>query len=53
MMAKKMESTDSEEEIREAFRVFDKERHGAISVDELRWVVYDALILCDSMEDGD
>ena len=36
MMAKKMESTDSEEEIREAFRVFDKERNGSICVDELR-----------------
>ena len=39
MMAKKMESTDSEEEIREAFRVFDKERNGSICVDELRRVV--------------
>ena len=38
MMAKKMESTDLEEEIREAFPVFDKERHGAISVEELRFV---------------
>lgn len=27
MMARKMKDTDSEEEIREAFRVFDKVRH--------------------------
>ena len=39
MMAKKMESTDSEEEIKEAFRVFDKERNGSISTAELRYVM--------------
>ena len=30
MMAKKMKDTDSEEEIREAFRVFDKDGNGFI-----------------------
>ena len=30
MMARKMKDTDSEEEIREAFRVFDKDGNGFI-----------------------
>jgi Ca2+-binding EF-hand superfamily protein len=29
MMARKMKDTDSEEEIREAFKVFDKDGNGA------------------------
>jgi len=36
MMARKMIDTDSEEEIYEAFRVFDKDGSGFISPDELR-----------------
>ena len=40
MMARKMKDTDSEEEIREAFRVFDKDGNGFISAAELRWVRY-------------
>jgi len=39
MMAKKMGEGDSEEEIREAFRVFDSERLGYITTDELRFVM--------------
>ena len=35
MMARKMKGTDSEEEIREAFRVFDKDGNGYISAAEL------------------
>ena len=31
MMARKMKDTDSEEEIREAFRVFDKVCHNAVN----------------------
>ena len=37
MMARKMKDTDSEEEIREAFRVFDKDGNGYISAAELRY----------------
>ncbi|XP_063729557.1 uncharacterized protein LOC134857118 isoform X2 [Symsagittifera roscoffensis] len=36
MMAKKMRDTDSEEELRSAFRVFDRDKDGCISVTELR-----------------
>ena len=39
MMARKMKDTDSEEEIREAFRVFDKDGNGFISAAELRYVM--------------
>lgn len=39
MMARKMKDTDSEEEIREAFRVFDKDGNGFISAAELRHVM--------------
>ncbi|KAK2162825.1 hypothetical protein LSH36_91g07039 [Paralvinella palmiformis] len=39
MMAKKMENTDWEEEIKEAYRVFDRERKGYIHTDELKHVM--------------
>ena len=39
MMAKKMKDTDSEEELREAFKVFDKDGNGFISAAELRHVM--------------
>lgn len=39
MMARKMKDTDSEEEIREAFKVFDKNGDGKISAAELRHVM--------------
>lgn len=39
MMARKMKDTDTEEEIREAFRVFDKDGNGFISAAELRHVM--------------
>jgi len=39
MMARKMRDTDSEEEIREAFKVFDKDGNGFISTAELRHVM--------------
>lgn len=38
MMARKMRDTDSEEEIKEAFKVFDKDGNGFISAAELRCV---------------
>ena len=40
MMARKMKDTDSEEEIKEAFKVFDKDGNGFISAAELRHVVH-------------
>jgi len=39
MMARKMKDSDSDEEIREAFRVFDKDGNGFISAAELRHVM--------------
>ena len=36
MMAKKMKDSDNEEELREAFRVFDKDGNGYISGELLR-----------------
>ncbi|EPS71154.1 calmodulin, partial [Genlisea aurea] len=41
LMARKMKDTtmDSEEELKEAFRVFDKDQNGFISPDELRHVM--------------
>merc|ERR1712172_185172 len=39
MMARKMKDTDSEDEIKEAFKVFDKDGNGFISATELRHVM--------------
>ena len=39
MMCRKMKDCDSEEEIREAFKVFDKDGNGFISAAELRHVM--------------
>ena len=39
MMARKMKDTDTEEELREAFKVFDKDGNGLISAIELRHVM--------------
>ncbi len=39
MMAKKMREADSEEEVREAFRVFDKDGDGFLTLKELRQVM--------------
>ena len=39
MMAKRIENTDSGEEIREAFRVFDMDRSGFVQVEEMRFVM--------------
>lgn len=38
-MARKMKDTDSEEEIMEAFKVFDRDNNGFISAAELRHVM--------------
>eukprot|EP01089_Gocevia_fonbrunei_P005715 TRINITY_DN161_c0_g1_i1.p1 TRINITY_DN161_c0_g1~~TRINITY_DN161_c0_g1_i1.p1 ORF type:complete len:150 (-),score=49.10 TRINITY_DN161_c0_g1_i1:47-496(-) len=39
MMARKMQDSEGEEEIREAFKVFDKDGNGLISAAELRHVM--------------
>ena len=39
MMARKMRDTDSEEEIKEAFKVFDRDNNGYISAAELKHVM--------------
>mmetsp|Transcript_26966 Transcript_26966/g.20175 ORF Transcript_26966/g.20175 Transcript_26966/m.20175 type:complete len:102 (-) Transcript_26966:20-325(-) len=36
LMAKKMKDTDAEEELVEAFKVFDKEGRGEVSIEELK-----------------
>ena len=38
-MARKMKDTDSEEELHEAFKVFDKDGNGTISAAQLRHVM--------------
>ena len=39
MMAKKMKECDTEQELRDAFKVFDKDGNGLISAAELRHVL--------------
>jgi calmodulin len=39
LMARKMKSSDSEEDIREAFKVFDKDGNGFIDASELKHVM--------------
>ena len=39
LFARKMKDTDSEEEILEAFKVFDKDGNGLISIEELKHVM--------------
>ena len=39
MMSRKMQDTDSDDETREAFKVFDKDGNGKISAAEFRHVV--------------
>ena len=39
LMARKMKDSDSEEQLKEAFRVFDKDQNGFISAAELRKVL--------------
>lgn len=39
MMSRKMDNNDDDEVIREAFKVFDKDKNGTISADELRHVI--------------
>ena len=38
-MAKKIKDVDNEEELREAFRIFDKEGNGFITASELRHIM--------------
>ena len=38
MMVKKMSETDTENEVREAYRVFDKDKDGFITRDEMKMI---------------
>lgn len=49
MMARKMKDTESEEEIREAFKVFDKDGNGYISAAELRHVRLFSLLVTPAL----
>jgi calmodulin len=40
IMARKMKDTDSEDEILEAFKAFDKDGNGFVSADELRHIMH-------------
>ena len=40
LMAKKMKENDSEDELIEAFKVFDRDGNGKISAHELRYVIF-------------
>lgn len=40
MMSKKMNETDHESEIKEAFEIFDREKSGFISHSDLKYVMY-------------
>lgn len=53
-MARKMHDTDSEEEIREAFKVFDKNNDGHISAAELKHVMSELYLpeSCWDVADG-
>lgn len=39
LMARKLKDTDTEEEVKEAFAVFDKDNDGKITAEELRTVM--------------
>lgn len=53
MMARKMEDADSEEEILQAFKVFDKDGNGFISAAELRHILTNlGEVLTDEDVDG-
>ncbi|KAH1259434.1 Calmodulin-like protein 8 [Glycine max] len=45
LMARKMKETEAEEELKEAFRVFDKDHDGYISPSEVEFVNYHVRIL--------
>ena len=51
-MARKMHDTDSEEEIREAFKVFDKNNDGHISAAELKHVMSMSLVSFPGLASG-
>lgn len=51
-MARKMRDTDSEEEIKEAFKVFDKDGNGFISAAELRYIPLVPLAVADDQAKG-
>jgi calmodulin len=50
MMAKQMKAADGEEEIREAFKVFDQDGRGFIDADELRDVLKSLGMVADDEE---
>lgn len=50
LMAKKLHDSDSEEEIKEAFKVFDKDATGYVPVSEIRRILSEAKIIDDEID---
>lgn len=50
LMAKKLHDSDSEDEIKEAFKVFDKDMTGYVPISEIRRILSEAKIIDDEID---